>query len=224
VASIRAVTRTRRHGLMFATGAHRGAARDGMGSGMWARAPRRPTAVRAPADSGSLPAMPRSFDLSAESPASVEQVHSAFSDEDYWRARLAAFYTGTATLESLIVDADGTVIVATTLSHFLGRLPKLATPWGRGDLAMVHNETWSQIGGGRVRGEVSVAAPGAPLSALGAALLAPVRNGSRLKYTATVQVKVPLVGGKIESFMAGQLAEGITAIQRFTTAWIADNG
>jgi hypothetical protein len=107
--------------------------------------------------------MPRSFDLSAESSASVEQVHSAFSNEGYWRARLAAFDT-------------------------------------------------------------SVAVHGAPLSAVGAVLLAPVRNGSRVQYTATVEVKVPLVGGAIESFIGGQLAEVIIAIQTLHHGWIAENG
>jgi hypothetical protein len=62
------------------------------------------------------------------------------------------------------------------------------------------------------------------VSTLGAALLAPAPNGSRMKYTATVEVKVPLVGAKIESFVARRLAEGITEIQRFTAAWIAENG
>jgi hypothetical protein len=87
----------------------------------------------------------------------------------------------------------------------------------------VLNETWSPIGGGRVRGEVSVAVPGVPLSGFGAGLLTPARNGSRLKYTATVEVKVPLVGGMIESFIGGQLAEPIAAIQRFTTTWITEH-
>jgi len=75
-----------------------------------------------------------------------------------------------------------------------------------------------------VRGQVSVAVRGAPVSALGVALLTPVRSGSRLKHTTTVEVKVPLVGGKIESYIGGQLAEQIPAIHRFTTAWIAENG
>jgi hypothetical protein len=35
-------------------------------------------------------AVPRSFDFSIESPVSVEQIHSAFSEKDYWLARLAA--------------------------------------------------------------------------------------------------------------------------------------
>ncbi len=171
-------------------------------------------------------AMPRSFDFSADFPASVEQVHSAFSDGDYWQARLAVFGTGTgtATLDSLVVDEDGTVIVATTFGLLRDRLPRLVSQLGRGDLKMVHQEMWSRLSHGRVCGKVSLAVPGTPVSALGKALVTPVKNGSQMKYTATVKVKVPLVGGKIESFMAGQLAGGITEIQRFTTAWIFKNG
>ena len=47
--------------------------------------------------------MPRSFDVSADSPATVEQVHSALCDEGYWLARLATM-AGSTELESLIVD------------------------------------------------------------------------------------------------------------------------
>jgi Protein of unknown function (DUF2505) len=167
--------------------------------------------------------MPRSFDLSVESPVSVEQFHSAFGEEDYWLARLANYGAGAVTLDSLITDADGTVTVATTVSLLGDGLPRLITQLHGGDLKTVLNETWSPIGGGRVRGEVSVAVPGVPLSGFGAGLLTPARNGSRLKYTATVEVKVPLVGGMIESFIGGQLAEPIAAIQRFTTTWITEH-
>jgi hypothetical protein len=119
-----------------------------------------------PWPTGSLPCYVAFIDLSVESPASVEQVRSAFGDEDYWRARLAAFGNGTATLGSLIVDAGGVTVVI-RLSLLRDRLPKLVTRLHRGDLEMVRNERWSWIGGGRVRGEISVAVPGAPLSAVG---------------------------------------------------------
>jgi Protein of unknown function (DUF2505) len=169
--------------------------------------------------------MPRSFDFSAESPASVDEVLAAFCDENYWRARVAAFGAGhpAATLDSLIVDLDGTVKVATTLSLLRDRLPALVNQLGRRDLEMVHTEKWSRIGGSQVRGDLRVAVPGTPVSAAGAALLAPLHSGSRLTYTSTVKVKVRLIGGAIESFMSGRLAEGIVDIQRFTTAWIAEN-
>jgi hypothetical protein len=167
--------------------------------------------------------MPRSFDVSVESPASVEQFLWAFGNEDYWRARLASGDSA-ATLNLLTVDADGTVSVVVAASVLRDRLPKLATQLHRADLEVVQNERWSRIDGGWLRGEISVAAPGTPLSGFGEGLVAPVRNGSRLNYTATVKVNVPLVGGTIERFIGGQLAEGVAQGVRFTTEWIAENG
>ncbi len=41
-------------------------------------------------------------------------------------------------------------------------------------------------------------------------------NGSRLRFAATVQVKIPLVGGKLENSIGAELAENIPMIQRFT--------
>ncbi len=169
--------------------------------------------------------MPRTFDLSAESPASVDQVHAAFGHEEYWRARLFAVSVGpgTATLDSLAVDASGTVVVATTIGLVPDRLPKVVTQLGRGDMHMVHTETWSRVGDNKVCGKMSLAVPGTAVSATGAAVIARLANGSRLQYSAMVKVKVPLVGGQIEKLMSGRLAEGILDIQRFTTAWITEN-
>jgi Protein of unknown function (DUF2505) len=167
--------------------------------------------------------MSRSFDLSVESPASVDQVLSAFGDEDYWQARLATFGGGTATLDALNVDPSGTVAATITISLLRDRLPKMVTQLHRGDLEMVRNERWSRLGDGRVRGDIKVSIPGAPFSALGEALVAPAPNGSQLSYTTTVEVKIPLVGGKIESYIGGQTSQEITALQRFTTEWIAEN-
>jgi hypothetical protein len=167
--------------------------------------------------------MPRSFALSVESPVGVDQVLSAFGDNDYWRARLAAGDNDAATLDSLVVDAHGAVTVVLKASLLRDRLPKIMAKLGRGDLAMIHNEKWTPIDGGRVRGEISQALRGAPLSGRCEALLAPVRNGSRLELSGTVEVKIPLVGGPIESFLGGQLGGSIAALQRFTADWIAEN-
>lgn len=166
--------------------------------------------------------MPRSFDFSVESSASVEQIHSAFSEEDYWLARLVAF-GGIGMLDSLIIGTDGsvTVVIIHRLRH--EGLPGLVAKFFPRDWQVVQNETWSPIGGGRVRGEVSIATHGAPGSGLGTALLAPAQNGSRLKCTATVEFKVPLVGGKIESLIGRQLVQQISVLQRFTAKWITEH-
>jgi hypothetical protein len=44
-----------------------------------------------------------------------------------------------------------------------------------------------------------------------------------MSLTATVEVRVPLLGGKIENFIGNQLTDLVTAEQRFTSVWIAEN-
>jgi hypothetical protein len=166
--------------------------------------------------------MSHSFDILTESSASVEQVHAAFSREDYWLARHAAF-DAASTLDSLIVDADGTVTVR-AIQH-LGRqlLPGVVAKLIPGELKILHSETWRPVGDRRIRGQVSVSAPVGLGSGRADAWLAPAGNGSQVRFAATVEVKIPLVGGKFENSIGAVLAENITSIQRFTTAWITEH-
>ena len=167
-------------------------------------------------------AMSRSFEISTESPASVEQIHAAFGREDYWLARLAAG-DATITLDSLIVDADGTVTVRTTQHLVHQLLPGLVAKLVPGDLKILSSETWRPVDDGQVRGQVSVSAPGGLGSGRGEAWLAPAGNGSQLRYAVRVEVKIPLVGGKLEKSLGAGLAESIPALLRFTTTWITEH-
>jgi uncharacterized protein DUF2505 len=169
-----------------------------------------------------MSAMSRSFDIFTESPASVEQVHAAFGREDYWLARIAAGDDNT-TLDSLTVDADGTVAVRAT--QHLGRqlLPRLVTKLIPGDLQIVHSETWKPVGDRQVSGQVNISASGELGSGRAEAWLEPAGNGSQLRFAVRVEIKIPLLGGKLERSMGAGLAENIPALQRFTTTWIAEN-
>lgn len=166
--------------------------------------------------------MPHSFDIWTESPASVEQIHAAFAREDYWLTRLSAGDAVT-TLDSLDVGADGTVDMRAT--QHLGRqlLPGLVAKLLPGDLKIMHRETWRPMGDGQVRGRVSVSASGGFGSGRGKALLAPAGDGSQMSFAVRVEVKIPLVGGKLEKSIGAGLAQNIPALQRFTTTWIAEH-
>jgi uncharacterized protein DUF2505 len=168
--------------------------------------------------------MPRSFDMATEYGGSVEQVHQAFSDEQYWLARLADSGADAYSLDSLTVDGDAMDIV-TTQRLRSDRLPAVVTQFHRGDLSLVREETWSPIRDGQATATIKLVIPGAPATLSGSAVLAPAKSGrgSRLEFTATVEVRVPLVGGKIENFIGSQLAELLIAEQRFTTVWITEN-
>ena len=162
--------------------------------------------------------------MAAEYEGSVEQVHRAFSDEQYWLARLADSGADDYSLDSMTVNGEG-IDVVTTQTLRADRLPGVVTQFHSGDLSFVREEMWTVVTDGRASATVKGSITGAPATLGGTAVLAPGKSGndSRLEFNATVQVDIPLVGGKIENFIGSQLVELLIAEQRFTTVWIKEN-
>lgn len=167
--------------------------------------------------------MSRSFDMSAEYGGTVTQVHEAFGDRQYWLDRLADSGADEAELDSMTVTDDGGIDVVTTQTLWASRLPGLVSQFHHGDLHFVREEIWSPVHDGQSTGTVKGTIPGAPASLTGTAVLTPTGSGSRLEFTATVEVRIPLVGGKVENFIGNQLVELLSAEQRFTTEWLRAN-
>ncbi len=165
--------------------------------------------------------MPRSFDLVAESPNTAPRILRTFRDETYWRARLAAFGDGRPTLDSLATGTDGTTTVTMTLRFGAEQLPAPVNRLHRGTLRVVHTESWQARADGVLRGRVVVDAPGTPMSGHGELSVTPMANGSRLAGRGSVDVRLPVIGGVVAGFVAGQLATGIRDIHEFTDMWIA---
>lgn len=172
--------------------------------------------------------MPRSFDLSADYDGSVEDVHRAFTDETYWRARLAESGVDVATLISMRVGGDtgdeDTVEVVTVQVINSDKLPGMVTQLHAGDLRIRREETWGPVAEGAAQGSVVGSIDNAPVNLTGSATLSPIAEtgGARLTFRATVQVRVPIIGGKLENIIGNRLAELVAAEQRFTTEWIAN--
>ena len=167
--------------------------------------------------------MPRSFDLSADYDGSVDEVHRAFTDAEYWRARLAGSGVDVATLESMRVGDEDTVEVVTLQVIRSDKLPGMVTQLHSGDLRIRREEAWGPVTGGAATASVVGSIVDAPVNLAGTATLEPVEGtgGSRLTFRATVQVRVPIIGGKLENIIGTRLAELVAAEQRFTTEWIA---
>ncbi|MBS9532878.1 DUF2505 domain-containing protein [Mycobacterium sp. M1] len=165
--------------------------------------------------------MSRTFTLSQHYPATVDQVYAAFADERYWRARLADSGADTATLDSMTVN--GGIAVTTTQGIHRDKLPALAAQFHPGDLQVSRSEHWHAVSAGRASAEFTGKIVGAPAKVSGDAVLEPAGTGCELRLRATVHVDIPLLGGKIESFIGGQLTELMTAEQRFTAGWLGQH-
>jgi hypothetical protein len=172
--------------------------------------------------------MPRSFDMSTDYGVTVEEVLRAFSDEEYWLARLADSGADDTTLDSMQLGGpsgtDGSIDVITTQVLRSDRLPGIITQFHRGDLRIRREEKWEPVTNGSATATITGSILDAPASLTGTAVLEPVAEtgGARMKLRATVEVRIPLVGGKLENFIGNQLVELLIAEQRFTTTWIGE--
>ena len=172
--------------------------------------------------------MPRSFDMSTDYGVTVEEVLRAFSDEEYWLARLADSGADDTTLDSMQLGGpsgtDGSIDVITTQVLRSDRLPGIITQFHRGDLRIRREEKWEPVTNGSATATITGSILDAPASLTGTAVLEPVTEtgGARMKLRATVEVRIPLVGGKLENFIGNQLVELLIAEQRFTTTWIGE--
>jgi hypothetical protein len=171
--------------------------------------------------------MPRSFDMSTDYAAAVEAVLQAFSDEQYWLARLADSGADDSTLDSIDLGgpsgADGSIDVVTTQVLRADRMPAVVTQFHRGDLRIRREERWEPISNGSATATVTGSILDSPASLTGTAVLEPESGGARLTFRATVEVRIPLVGGKLENFIGSQLVDLLIREQRFTTTWIGEN-
>ena len=138
--------------------------------------------------------------MAAEYQGTVEQVHNAFSDEEYWLVRLGDSGADHATLDEMVIDHAGGIRIKTTQTLRADRLPAVVSQFHRGDLSFVREEAWTPVADRRATAVVRGSIPGAPASLTGDAVLSSVADaaggmGSRMTFKATVEVRVPLVGG-----------------------------
>ena len=167
--------------------------------------------------------MPRSFDMATEYEGTVAQVHDAFCERAYWESRLAESGADEATLDVFRVGHDGGVDVLTTQVLRSDRLPAVVHQFHRGDLHIRRAETWTGLAGDVAEATVAGSIEHAPVLLNGEALLTPVDLGTKLAFRATVEVRIPLVGRKMENFIGTQLMNLLKNEQEFTTRWIAEN-
>ena len=136
-----------------------------------------------------------------EVPADVETAFGVLTDEGWPQRRNAALHDGSTVVRREQTQDGGVVMVVSRelpagVPGFLERfLPKE----GR----VTQTDTWAPASGGRRTGTWTVEIPGAPARLGGTMHLEPTASGCRYVIDGTIEVKIPLVGGKAEGFVAG---------------------
>jgi len=143
-------------------------------------------------------------------------VRAAVADEQYWKDRIAAVGGPNARLESVSVEGDQ-VRVEMVQAIAAELLPSAITAVRPGDLVMPRTENWT---GTAATFEARV--EGAPAEVRGTITLSDIDAGSTAVIEGSIEVKVPLFGGKIEAAIAERLTELLAEETEFTNAWISE--
>lgn len=96
-------------------------------------------------------------------------------------------------------------------------LPAIAKKIAGDTTEVTLKESWRDAS----RGDLQIIAPGKPTSAAGTITLAPAGSGTTETVELDVKVKVPLIGGKLESLMADNIKNGMDVEHTVGAAWLA---
>lgn len=97
-----------------------------------------------------------------------------------------------------------------------GGLPPIARKFAGDTTDVVITESWS----GPSEGSVDISTPGKPVMTKGTITLTPSGTGTTETIDLEIKVKVPLIGGKLESLAADNILAGYQVEGDVGTAWL----
>lgn len=153
----------------------------------------------------------------------VDAYADAIVDHAFWNDRIAAVGGPGARIEEF--DGDGKkadVTLVQVISKDL--LPPAVNSFLPGDLEITRHEIWTRSADG-ADGRFTASVAGAPATVAGTMSIRQGTSGSGIaEATITVhgevEVKVPLIGGRIEKMIVEQLLELIKAEHDYAVTWL----
>jgi len=150
----------------------------------------------------------------------VQDVFKALVDETYLRDRLAVLGGTDAQLVSFD-KSDAKTSYQLKQGVSAEHLPSVAKSLLGGDLVIHRTEVWTGAG---TTGTVEVTLNGVPGRLDGTIVLSEHQGGTKSTLTGQVKVSIPLMGGKLETMIAEQVAKLLDKENEFTTEWLANRG
>lgn len=144
-------------------------------------------------------------------------VRTAFANEQYWKDRIEAVGGPNARIDSLAINGDQ-VRVDMVQTIPASELPAQITAIKPDGLTIPRTEIWHGNGG-----TVEARVDGAPATITGSLTVTEVGSGSTFVVDATIEVKIPLFGKKIEAAIQQHLTELLEREAEFTDNWLSSH-
>lgn len=144
--------------------------------------------------------MGTSLHTSTDVDADVATVFAVFTSAAWPQALDARLHDGSTLVSADPTDDGGTRVVFRR--KLPAGIPSFLQRFAPKDGTVTQTDVWGPERDGARDGTWSVAFPGSPGQITGTTRIAPQGSGSRWTVDGTVTVKVPLLGGKAEGFLA----------------------
>ncbi|MVU83592.1 DUF2505 family protein [Nocardia sp. ET3-3] len=155
--------------------------------------------------------------FTAHSTHPMAAVRAAFADEQYWKDRIEAVGGPNARIENLAINGDQ-VRVDMVQTIPAEELPAQITAIKPNGLIIPRTEIWHGSGG-----TVEAHVDGAPANVNGTLTVTDDGTGSTFVVDASIDVKIPLFGKKIEAAIQEHLSALLEREAEFTDNWLSSH-
>ncbi len=163
--------------------------------------------------------MSRDFEFTISSEYTPAQVYQALTSEEQWMARFAkAEKTEGYQLTS---HEDGGLTVDISEEVGVTELPALVKKVIKGTLLITRSDHWGPLQGDHADGTLTGGSSSLPAKVAGTLALRPAGTGAKLTVKGSSTVKIPLIGGKIESLVNDMIKDIIDTETQETIDWVA---
>jgi hypothetical protein len=154
----------------------------------------------------------------------VEDLYRDITTVDYWRD-LVVFYREHGTTTEIAHFASGTDGTEVTFAHILSGadLPPVARPVLPGTFVVTREQHFGPLHAVRreALGTYRALVPTVPVDITGEYVLEQSGSGSRMRLETTCTVRVPIIGGQIETLIVNGLRTLFDTEGEFTEQWVA---
>ena len=164
--------------------------------------------------------MAKSFDYSEEIAYPLDRVHATVTDPAFWQHRFEE-----APEKLTLDDSRGPGTLTATMRDTIGAssLPGLVRKVVSGELKVERADEWGALDGDHAAGRVSGSSTGIPVKIESTAVLRASGDVTVLRLAGSVQVKIPLVGGQIESLVRKLVGDMVGQDRDAIEKWLGDH-
>ena len=120
-------------------------------------------------------------------------------------------------------QTDGELRIVVTREVDIDGIPGFAKRFVKPRNTVVSTDRWQHRGDGTYGGEFTLDTKGAPIEIRGTTLLTPDGDSTHYEVTVDIEVKVPLVGGKLADFSKGIVEKQLTQEFALSDTWLASH-